>query len=594
MTGGKSSWPGNLLASIAVLALTLGGGVAGAKTASSAQISGAEKAPPVLPIDQIRAGQTGYGLSVFAGLEPKRFKVEVLGVVRNTAPDQSMILAKLSGEGLESSGVVAGMSGSPVYIDGRLAGAVAFSWPFSKEPVAGITPIEEMRHLLDQPAAQPASRMEKSTPTLHDLLVGLPKDLLAQGLARLHRGPRFESFSGLSWSAAGFGTGGLSLIEHSLGNLAPVGGSSPHRVTEPLAPGSSVAGVLVDGDLRLAVVGTVTDRIGNTILAFGHPFLGVGHLRLPMAPADVVTVLASQYSSFKISNLGSIVGSFDLDRNVGVRGRIGLMAPMIPVEVDLRGEGERKFHLRVAQVPEITPTLIASSVFGAIDAAGHAAGDQSLDLVADFDLGERGHLAIRQSFDGSSAGLDSAVYLLGLCSYLERNSLADVAIRDLHVTFTRYQHPRMARLVAAHAGQTLVRPGESVQIALDLAAYRGDAYRRSVRLQLPSDLPEGRYSLLVGDGPDIDAARLLLEHLEPVSFSQALALLRSFHSRRDLVILGIFAAPGISVAGTVLPQLPSSMQSIWSAASSGGAHPLALSVAQLRSETLSRPINGLV
>lgn len=548
----------------------------------------------LLPIDQVRAGQVGYGLSVFAGLEPKKFKVRVLGVIRNSAPNQSMILAELSGEGLETSGVVAGMSGSPVYIGGRLAGAVAFSWPFSKRPVAGITPINEMRNLLAQPAGTANVAGEEKAPSIHELLAGLPSDSLGEALRRLGRGAGYRSSSGLSWSAVGFGPEGMSLVEQSLSSVSPVGGSRV-KARGKLEPGSSVAGVLVDGDLKLAVVGTVTDRIGNTILAFGHPFLGVGRLLLPMAPADVVTVLASQYSSFKISNLGPTVGAFDLDRSVGVRGRLGLEAPMIPLDVELRDGGKRTtYHMRVADVPEISPTLIASSFYGAVDAASHASGESSLDLAADFDLGARGNLAIRQSFDGASATLDSAVYLLGISSYLESNALAHVKIDGIHVRVRQFEHPRTARLVAAHASQTLVRPGEVVQIALDLVAYRGAPFRRTLQLHLPTDLPEGRYSLLVGDGPDIDAARLLLEHLEPVSFGQALSLLRSFHSRRDLVILGLFGAPGISVAGTVLPQLPGSIGTIWGAASSGSAQPLALSVAQVRSETLERPIDGVV
>ncbi len=536
----------------------------------------------------------GYGLTVFSGLEPKRFNVKVLGVVRNSAPDQSMILAELSGEGLEASGVVAGMSGSPVYIDGRLAGAVAFSWPFAKKPIAGITPIGEMRSLLAERNQGAQDMGAGLVPSLHDLIVGLPEKSLADDLKRLCQGARFESASGLSWSAAGFGPKGFSLVERSLGSVAPVGGGVTSSKGAGLEPGSSVAGVLVDGDLKLAVVGTVTDRVGNTILAFGHPFLGVGSLVLPMAPADVITVLSSQYSSFKISNLGSIVGAFDVDRSVGVRGKVGLHAPMIPVEVEFRGARARTFHLRVADVPDITATLIASSFYGAIDAAGHTSGGQSLDVGADFNLGADGHLKIAQSFDGASAALDSAVYLLGLSDYLERNALAKVKIEDLRVKVTQYEKPRMARLVAAHAAQTVVRPGDSVQLALDLVAYRGSPFRRTVRVELPTDLPDGRYSLLVGDGPDIDAARLLLNQVEPVSFDQALTLLRSFHSRRDLVILGVFGAPGISVAGAVLPQLPASIESIWGAAPSGSAHPLALSVAPLRSEQLDRPIDGVV
>ncbi len=575
--------------------------------AAAAPAPAAEVAPaaPTIGLDEIHQGLRGYGVTVFAGDHPERFDAEVVGVIHNAAPGTSYILARLTGHGLEDSGVAAGMSGSPVYFDGRLAGAVAFAWPFSREAIAGVTPIADM-HALEGGAsgldgARPAAGGGPPV-SLSDLVAGhVPDDLLERRLARwtpqLDAGAR----SGLEWSAAGFGESSRSLLGRALGTVAPLGevpraaaAGAATPAAQPLEPGAAVAAVLVDGDLRLAATGTVTDRIGDRVYAFGHPFLGLGPVAIPMASAQVVTVLASEYSSFKISNLGPVVGAFDQDRRAGIVGRMGETAATIPLVVRIGGAQPREYHMRLAQVPEITPALLGIATLGGLDAASFAGGRQGLDLTASFALGERGGLDVVQSFDGEGAASDAANYLTAVAGYLMRNDLADVAVDGIEVELGQTVRPRTATLVGAHADRTVVRPGERVALNLDLTAWRGDGFRRRVEVQVPQDAPRGSYYLFVGDGSSVDAARLLVEKTSPVTFRQALDLLRSLHSRRDLVVMGLAAGPGLSVAGEVMPNLPGSVRSIWSAAPSGSATPLRLAVVQQQAEGMDVPVDGLV
>jgi hypothetical protein len=634
--------PGIVAVALVALALLMGG--PGAATVRALRAVRSDAAPvelpgaasamgpaaaahPLLPtidLNEVQIGQRGYGLSVFTGGKPERFGVEVIGVMRNLGPDTSYILARLSGHGLESSGVAAGMSGSPVFLDGRLAGAVSFGWAFSKEAVCGITPIALMRRLTT--LGGPLPMLAPPPVPLAALLAGhVPADLLARQLMRLQPRPGAApdgAASGIAWSTAGFGELARGTLRQALGGIAPAGRAAalpPGAEAPDLVPGSAVAAVMIDGDFQLAATGTVTDRVGDRILAFGHAFLGLGPEQVPMAAADVVTVLSSQNTSFKIANVGPTVGAFEQDRVAGIEGRMGASAAMIPMVLRVSGPGlppaaalraadparpgsspspgdpanVRQFRVRLADVPELLPMLAGSTLLSGLDTASYSGGPQSIDVTAHFNLERYGDLVVHQSFDGDNAGSAMSSHLLAIVAYLEQNSLGRVRIRDIAVDVEQAPRPMAATVVAAHADRAVVHPGDRVGINVDLQAYRGERFRHSIELQLPPDLPSGRYSLLVGDGASADGARLALAPIDPVTLEQALALLRSLHSRRDLTLLGFHAAAGLSLAGAVLPQLPGSMRQLWGAADSEGAVALRSTIVQERHETMAMPIEGL-
>ncbi|MCH9647674.1 MAG: hypothetical protein K0U98_05500 [Deltaproteobacteria bacterium] len=590
-----------------------------------------------ISIDEISRGQRGYGLSVFAGQETERFEVEVLGVLRDSSPQSSAIIARLTGQGLEESGVIAGMSGSPVYIDGRLAGAVAFGWNYSKEAIAGITPIDAMRKLaavgslpaMDRSSRDGSSRADFSrntnsaavswagpAVTLKDLVSGnLPLDLLEKELAKLRPQGSDRGVPGIVWSAGGFGGPSRGLLERSLGTVASAGslrplsagpgvpanaGSGLGRASGldlSLPPGSPVAAALIRGDLQLAATGTVTDRFGEQVLAFGHPFLGFGPVSLPMAAAEVITVISSTANSFKLSNLGPTVGAFEQDRKVGISGRLNARAPTMPFTLSISGDGiaePREFHMEMSELRQMLPTLLAVATLGCLDSAGHTTGPQGLNLRARFALEEFGDLLVDQTFDGNNAGNQAAIYLLTFGAMALQTPLQNVDVQRVDVELERSSGERLAKLVGGHAQRTRVRPGETARIYLDLVRFGGERERLSLDVDIPQDLPKGSFYLMIGDGVSSDAARFAIEPGAPVDYQQQLRVLRSLHSRRDLVVLGMVAADGIATDGEVLPQLPGSVRSLWSSASTGSTQALNLAIVRRETRRQEIPLEGMV
>jgi len=595
----RRSLPRLLLAVAALATLwALGTTFGGPSRLAASEITLAE----TMPIEEIVAGQKGYGLSVFRGREPVRFEVEVVGVIENMRPGTSFVLARLSGRGLEETGVIAGMSGSPVYIDDRLVGAVAFGWPFSLEAIAGITPISTMRLLSEgDPEFNTLSpRAHRGAVDFESIVRGdLPESLLVESLSVLKPQLAEGAKSGLLWHLNGFSPAAKQMLSDGLGVTEGLGamvsgGSTDGGDPETLQPGGAVAGVLVHGDLNMAATGTVTDRIGDEVFAFGHPFLGLGPTSLPMATADIVTILGSRYSSFKISNVGEVVGAFNVDRAAGIRGRIGLEAPTVPLVVTVRGDREQTYEMQLADLPSVTPGLVAVSLISALDETTQSAGRAGVDLVAKFEIGAHGELDLQQSFDGDSASVQAAIYLMAITGFLEQNGFGPVDLESVEVDLKQFARPRTLRLVSGHASQSLVRPGETVTVTLDMTDPNGVDSRRSLDVTLPTGLPSGRYSLLVGDGASANAARLSIEQTNPVTLEQALDYFRRLHSQRDLVALGVFAEPGLSVAGEVMPQLPGSMRSVWGAAASSNAKSVGLAIAQEIVEPLELPLLGMI
>lgn len=554
----------------------------------------AQEAAPTMPIEEIERGQLGYGLSVFEGSDPERFSVEVLGVMKDSGPGQSFILARLSGQGLEKTGVIAGMSGSPVYVEDRLVGAVAFAWPFTQGAVGGITPIDSMLALSEVEIA-PSSPVTSSLPTLPGELrtAELDSELLRRELEQFNASLPGEARSGLLWSLSGFGERSRSFVEQALAGVAPTGEASDNTSTD-LLPGSAVAGVLVNGDLKLAVTGTVTERIDDEILAFGHAFLGQGPIRLPMAAAEVVTVLSSQFLSFKIANIGPVVGAFDLDRSSGVRGRLGAVAETIPLTVSLEGLGQADFQMMLADVPAYLPILVAISSLGALDATTRSGGAQGVDLSVRWELDRYPPVELEQSFDGSSAGLSAAIYLFLMTNYVVNNPLEEVRLDRVSVELTQHAEPRTVRILRGFANRSTVKPGEQIDVTLEMQPFRGETYKESFPVQLPQELPSGTYSLMIGDGVTMDALRQQVEQRLPEDFEQSLEIVRDFHSNRDLVLLGLAPAWGLSLSGRVLPRLPSSMRRLWQGVSPGVATPLGLAVMQEIERQGRRPMSGAV
>ncbi len=558
--------------------------------------------PGVIGVEEVYRGQRGHGLSVFAGTVPERFEVEVIGVLRNLSPDTSMIMARLSGQGLEQSGVIRGMSGSPVYLDGRLAGAVAFGWSFSKEAIAGITPIRDMREIAATPApagrARASARSGRGPALTFEQLAGLswPADLLTTELSRLVRRPAM-GVSPLLFAGSGFGERSSALLADALGGVGSAGSGLSAAQGEPeLLPGGVVGAVLVGGDLQLAAMGTVTDRFGDTVLAFGHPFVGSGSLSLPMAVGEVITVVPTMDASFKLTNLGPVVGAIEQDRRPGLVGRLGGKAPTVPVVIRITGEVPREFRVFLAtDLTEYLPSLLATAVFGVVEVVAKQRGDQQVDLAARFRVAGHGEIRVAQSFAGERSALDGVSFLLGVADQLLNHGLAEVALEGIEVEVGLAEGTRLVEVTGAHADRARARPGERLRLTVDLRTPEGESWREGLDLTLPAELPEGRYTLLVGDGASVRAARLGLEPRQPRSVGEVLDLLRTLRSRRQLVVLGVVPGRGLAFDGRPMPQLPGTARSLLApepAALARGAG-LRSAVAQEEARPLDMPVSGL-
>ncbi|MEM9406268.1 MAG: hypothetical protein AAGA81_09550 [Acidobacteriota bacterium] len=567
---------------------------------------------PTISVDEVQRGQKGYGVTVFEGTETERFEVEVVGVLRDFNPGMSFILARLSGRGLEESGVAGGMSGSPVYIEGRLAGAVAFSWDFSTGALAGITPIAAMRDLQSYGGGGEASATARGVRTgaeYLDLLLRARADASAvlpetfeaeldEELARLvPTSVHSEGTSGVQLSLGGFDQGVRSRLERVAG-AAPAGRMQPGAELPEIAGGSAVSALMIGGDLELAVNGTVTERRGDEILAFGHPWLGIGPLSVPMVQAEVVTVVSSVRSSFKVSNIGPAIGAFDQDRLPGMRGMIGAEARTTPMTIAVRRAGapetDRRYELELADLPIMRPTLVAVAMLQALEAASRGSGDQSLELRGEVVLEKYGSIPVEQVFEGTGASTGAAIYLLALVGFLEFNSFDDVTVTSIDLELEQWSGQRLQKIRSVVPSAREVRPGDEVELFVELQAHRGERLRRSLSVPIPAGLAPGSYYLFVGDGASVDAARLQIVPEEAQRIEDSLELFGSFHSQRDLMALGVRRGSGLVSDGRALPNLPGSMRSLLRQRSGPAPQRLSLEVVDETVVSLDEPMDGLV
>ncbi len=561
-------------------------------------------------VTSLRPGQRGWGLTVLQGSQPQRFEVEVLGLLEPFDPGVQPVLVALAGSGLEHTGVIAGMSGSPVYVDGELIGAVAFAWPFAKAALAGVTPIGSMREIANASTPKRSSALRP---------VGSWRELWVSSVSAETRWQqRLASVPGLAkggeirtWQlvGSGFGPSAAEALARAWGTPVaaalgfPVSSSPRPRSSgieetggeAALEAGSAVAQIWIDGDLQLAATGTVTERSGDQLLAFGHAVLGLGQVELPLAPAEVVAVLPSSLFSFKLARIGRPVGRFEFDHLAGAVGRLGVQAATTPVALTIQSRGrERGFALRLARVPELMPFLGAIGIYGALDVAASVGGIQSLDLELELELGDRGAIALHEVFDGEGAGLSSALFVADLLEYLVRNELGSVDVTAIRARLATHAEPRRARLDRVSATASRVRPGETVKLRVELLPVRGAAEEVELEVAVPSNLPDGRWILLVGDGWSIEGARQVIEPGVPRTLDEVVELVRHLPSQRELVVLGLSGEPAGIASDGVLPRMPPSLRWLRSGSGSSAVRIQRASVVQEQNFKLERPVEGFL
>ncbi len=568
-------------------------------------IPGAMSAQPaeILSTDRVVAGMKGYGLSDFGdGKGVQRFDVEILGIVKRFAPGQDMILARVAGAGLEKSGIIAGMSGSPIYVDNKLVGALAYGWPFAKDPICGITPIQSMLDIRKAPPAPPVPiagaavstaslissfRDGKFTAAL-DALLSPFRPAAADAMAPL---PLPLSFSG-----AGTPSGLAERFAAAMGAMAvPTGGSNRPSGATPaparLEPGSAIATVLLTGDMDIAATGTVTWVEGSSVLAFGHPFLSMGPVDMPMADADVLTVLPSVFRSFKFAATGSVLGSISQDRSSGILGSFGTHANMVPIRVRLSSDDipTQTFHFEVVHNAMLTPILAAMAIDNVLTTIEKRTGERTLVWKSSISTPDR-VIPWQTVFTGLAAREEAVASLALLTNYLMANEFQDLTITGLDVDIRHSDRLQSARIVNVEADRGKVRPGETVPVRVDLVDFRGSTRRVPLEVHIPENTPPGPVNVFIGDGAAATAYDLALYPPDPRSLSQVLDFLARVRPPNSLNLLADRRALGAVVGGEPLAALPPSVGAVLLDRGPGGSGAPDISSARLESQSVEQPV----
>ncbi len=546
----------------------------------------------------------GIGRSVFVGTEIREFGVEILGVLPTADPRTRMILARLSGEGLEKSGVIAGMSGSPITVDGRLIGALAFGWPYSVEPITGITPIADMLAMGGRGAADAdEAASARLSPALWQALWHADSrqamDLLSEGSGAADAGlPPLRvpvAMSGLSGAARGE----AARILESQGLLLEEGaalGFDPSLAAGPLEPGSALAVELVRGDAQIAAIGTVTWTDGNQVLAFGHPMMNRGAASYPMSTASVVTVMPRISSSFKMGVVGAPVGAVTRDYSKGIMGVVGSIPRMIPMSVDLRfGGREERLHFEILEAQALTPALAGVVVANAVETLGREVGASTVTVTTRIALEDGRSLETRQVDANFSPSMSLGGEVARLVALVHGNPFEAVTVRDIAVTATVDDTLHAAFLESLVLPPAPYRAGSTLSVEAGLRDYRGRRWTHRIAFQVPAGLAPGTYTLLACDGQQDGAAEVVRVpgRYDPQDLDQVLALLAN-ETPRDILVLRLMGAGGDPVvSGRELPGLPPSMRrALISPLAGGRVTQTGASVEHVQRERMGRMVIG--
>ncbi len=484
---------------------------------------------PIFPLSDIRAGLRGVGRTVFQGDKVEEFQVEILGVLKNAiAPKRDIILARLSGGPLEKTGVIAGMSGSPVYIEGKLVGAVALAFPFSKEPLTGITPIEDMLKVVPQPAApagaRPASALDfritrVPTGSAEDARLIPDSDSTLPGLGKL-ASPGEDSPS-LTNLRLPLRMGGFS--SEVIQNYTPLfralgfeplqggalsGGESAEAGKTDLVPGSMISLLLVRGDLNLNIDCTVTYRRGNNLYACGHQVLLQGPSQIPFAQSRVLATVPSLLSSFKLDAPGPLMGTIHQDRFNAIYGVVGDKAVLIPLHIQLESSLNIKadYHLEVVQENFLTPLLMNLVIASTLSSTERTIGPATLDIKGQIRLSGAESVDLEDviSSDFNSPFAAGAVVAQPL-AFLLGSGFPALRIEGIDLSIVSKNEKKVANLEQVWSTKSEVHPGDHIEVSALLRTPWGETVTEKIPINIPESVNDRTLSVVVGSGASINA-----------------------------------------------------------------------------------------
>lgn len=511
-----------------VMLVLLAGALAAAAPAQSVPDRSAAN---FFPLEELRPGMKATGYTVFAGREPEPFELEILGVLKGFPnPGQSAVLSRLLGERMNHTGVFQGMSGSPVYVGDRLVGAVAFGYQFARDPIAGITPIRQMIDLFQ---TAPDGRNRSSSRVaggsreiaLAELVTDVNDRLGDELLRRLPTGESSPTVPSTTLVPIATPLAVSGIAPEVLRRFAPffaalgfnpvagIAGAAPvsdlkKADAATLKPGSTVVVPLIRGDYSVSAAGTVTWRDGQRIYAFGHPFLSLGLSDLPMHEGEVVTVLSSTASSFKLSYPTEMVGVVRGDRSTGIYGELGAAPRMIPVEISLRTSrgDQRRYRFDVVADRFLTPVLLQMTLISTITSTERTIGDSTLLVNGTIKL--RGQEPIRTENRVSvtlNAPIVAAIAATQPISTIIGSDLPELGFERIAFEITSLDQRQTGQLDRLWLGRTEVRRGETIEVQAFTRREGGREQVDRFPLTIPADAPLGQLNLLIGDGGALQA-----------------------------------------------------------------------------------------
>ena len=557
---------------------------------------------PLMPLDEIRPGMVGVGRTVFEGSELQEFRVHVLGILRNVqGPRRDLILAKLEGGPLASTGVAQGMSGSPVYVDGRLIGAVSYSiGAFSREPIAGITPIAEMIDATAMPRTRTPAQVRLELPITREGLsaalsatygriapfANRPADVQGIGIpaaAGAQLGAMLRPIS-TPLLLGGFEPAVADLLGGAFGDagFAPivtgVGGGGAPGASGPLREGDAVGVSLIGGDLEMGATGTVTHIDGDRVYAFGHPFYSLGPTAFPMTRAHVHTMLPSLMSSFKISSLGETIGTMHQDRATAIAGTLGAGPALVPMTITLESAREgaspvtHRVQLQLVDDQLFTPLLAYVAMFNTLAAHERQYGAVTVTVKSRTRLDGHGDLVVDDVFATDNPILGAATAVAGPISAVLNNNIAAVKLAGLDVTITASETPRTATIERVWLDEIRPRAGRTVNLKVLTRSYRGEDQISTVPLEIPANAPR-ELTVLVSDGRQLNAIeqRELRGALQPQSVAQLVRVFNETRRNNRIYVRLMTGRAGAVVNGEAMTALPPSVLSVFEGDRNGGS-----------------------
>jgi len=535
------------------------------------------------PLEQVKPGLKGYGKTIFEGNQVERFDFEVLGVLKNVGPKQDMILARLTSEKIERTGVFAGMSGSPVYIEDKLVGAVAAAFPFSKEPIAGITPIQQMVDIFKERPAGNAPSTVKADPREWLKPVEMAQ-LLPPGLAA-SAGGNPPSSSSLRQIATPLNLSGFSpaviaqftpqLRALGLEPVSGIGGMAADPGDDGrLEPGSTVAVQLVRGDMDVSATGTVTHVSGNNIYAFGHPFLSIGYTDLPMSKASVITVIPTLMVSMKIAATTRSVGTIKQDRATGIMGIAGEKSRMIPVHLQLTTSRNevKELNYEVVNDTFLTPFLMAFTVQNGIVSSERAIGGQTLQIKCSITVKDQPEILFENSVsDLASSTAFAAIAAASPVHFLLNSGFDNLVMEKINLEISAVEQTREALLEKVWQDKLEARPGEEVNVTVFLRKANGEITAEKYPVKIPEDIPPGPLKMMIGDGTSFEKNDADSEmEFVPTSLQQLVRAINNLKKNDRLYIRLYRDQPGALIGGEALPDLPPSLLALYKSEKTSG------------------------